>query len=124
MTGSTEFAFDRPIRKVAIIGGGPSGVPALRHLKDSGLDATLFERQSKVGGVWNWSEDSLGPISIPTPPPSIGAFVPSTKDFGGMYKDPTHEREKRFSPPNPCYWNLSNNVPTKTMAVGDFRDEG
>jgi len=111
-----HFSFDRPVRRVAIIGAGPGGVPAARQLRDHGLDVTLFERQDRVGGVWNWREDSVGPLSIPTPPPSRGAFTPDS-ETEGEFEDGQKQRRYRFNPPNPCYWNLTNNVPTKTMEV-------
>ncbi|WWC57473.1 uncharacterized protein I303_100005 [Kwoniella dejecticola CBS 10117] len=114
-----HFHFERPIKRVAIIGSGPSGVPAARQLRDAGLDVTVFERQDDVGGIWNWKETTAGPLSVPTPPPSTGAFTPSW-GRDGVYDDPKREHRNLFNPPNPCYWNLTNNVPTKTLAFKDF----
>jgi hypothetical protein len=39
--------------KVAIIGGGPTGIGVGRELKDSGIGFDLFEAESDFGGVWN-----------------------------------------------------------------------
>ena len=36
---------------VAIIGGGMSGLSALKELKQVGFDCTLFERDNDIGGV-------------------------------------------------------------------------
>lgn len=110
------YHFPHKVRRVAVIGAGPSGLPAARHLRDAGLDVTIFERQSKVGGLWNWKEETSGPLSVPTPPPSVGAFTPSWGE-NGVFPDPDRQRRTRFNPPNPCYWSLTNNVPTQTMAV-------
>ncbi|WVQ72197.1 hypothetical protein IAR50_001743 [Cryptococcus sp. DSM 104548] len=111
--------FPRPIRTVAVVGSGPSGTPAARQLKEAGLNVRVFERQDKPGGIWNWKTDSVLPLSVPTPPPSRGAFTPVIRE-GGVYDDPERHERTLFSPPNPCYWNLSNNVPTTTMAFKDF----
>jgi dimethylaniline monooxygenase (N-oxide forming) len=40
------------IRRVAIIGAGASGLATARALRAQGLDCTLFERGSALGGVW------------------------------------------------------------------------
>lgn len=40
------------IKKVAVIGAGVSGVSSAVHLRNAGLDVTVFERGSKAGGVW------------------------------------------------------------------------
>lgn len=41
-----------PIRRVAVIGAGVSGVLTAAHLKSEGLDVTVFERAPVSGGVW------------------------------------------------------------------------
>lgn len=38
-------------RKVAIIGGGPSGLTCAAFLKMSGADVTIYEKQPKLGGI-------------------------------------------------------------------------
>lgn len=40
------------IRSVAVIGAGVSGIAAAVHLKRSGLDVTVYERNRHVGGIW------------------------------------------------------------------------
>jgi NADPH-dependent glutamate synthase beta subunit-like oxidoreductase len=42
----------QPIRRVAVIGAGVSGVTAAAHLKAANLQITLFERTKTSGGVW------------------------------------------------------------------------
>ena len=39
-------------KKVAVIGAGISGVVTAAHLKNEGLDVTVFERSSAAGGIW------------------------------------------------------------------------
>lgn len=45
------------MRKVCVIGAGPSGITALKNLLDEGIDAVVFDRQHEVGGNWIFSED-------------------------------------------------------------------
>lgn len=41
-------------KRIAIVGGGPSGIITLRSLLDEGFTSvTLFERKNKLGGCWN-----------------------------------------------------------------------
>lgn len=39
-------------KNVAVIGAGISGVVAAAHLKQDGLDVTVFERSRDAGGIW------------------------------------------------------------------------
>ncbi|WRT63141.1 uncharacterized protein IL334_000044 [Kwoniella shivajii] len=119
ISSNSTHEFDHPIRSVAVIGSGPTGTPAARHLQEAGLKVRLFERQSQSGGIWNWRPAASLPLSVPTPPPSRGAFTPVLRE-SGVYEDPDRSEREHFSPPNPCYWNLTNNVPTTTMAFKDF----
>src|SRR5919112_6553489 len=38
--------------RVAVVGAGPAGLAALRALTAAGIEATAFERGTRVGGVW------------------------------------------------------------------------
>lgn len=40
------------VKTVAIIGAGVSGVSSAIHLKNAGLEVTVFERGDVAGGVW------------------------------------------------------------------------
>ena len=44
--------------RVAIVGAGPSGLAALRALRQAGIDAVAFERGRRIGGVWTREERS------------------------------------------------------------------
>lgn len=39
--------------RVAIIGGGPTGIGVARELVGAGIDTTIFEAEADFGGVWN-----------------------------------------------------------------------
>ena len=43
--------------RVAVIGAGPSGLGALRSLRDAGLDPVAFEQSGRVGGNWVYSPE-------------------------------------------------------------------
>lgn len=38
--------------RVAVIGGGASGLTAAKHAKEAGLLVTVFESRAKIGGLW------------------------------------------------------------------------
>ena len=37
-----------------------------KTLKEDGYDVTLYERRSKVGGLWAYSEDTAHTIALPS----------------------------------------------------------
>ena len=43
---------------VAVIGAGPTGLMALKNLKEDGFEVTGFEKRGYVGGLWKQSHDS------------------------------------------------------------------
>ena len=47
------------MKKVAVIGAGPSGITAIKNLKEKGFDVIGFERCSGVGGNWRYDEHIL-----------------------------------------------------------------
>lgn len=46
----------KEIRKIAVIGAGPSGLVSAKNALDYGHDVIVFEQNSKVGGLWNYSD--------------------------------------------------------------------
>lgn len=53
--------------KIAIIGGGSSGLISAKALQSEGFsDITIFERRHDIGGVWLYDGDIQGvPSSVP-----------------------------------------------------------
>ena len=45
------------MKKICVIGAGPSGITAAKNLLDEGLDVTVFDFGKEVGGNWVFSED-------------------------------------------------------------------
>ncbi len=44
-------------KRICIIGAGPSGITALKNLKDKNLEVLCYDRNKEVGGNWIFSED-------------------------------------------------------------------
>jgi len=44
--------------RVAVIGAGVSGLPAIKCSLDDGLEPVCFEQTGDIGGLWNY-ENSL-----------------------------------------------------------------
>jgi len=44
-------------RRVCVIGAGPSGITALKNLRDKNLNVVCYDRNKEVGGNWIYSED-------------------------------------------------------------------
>jgi cation diffusion facilitator CzcD-associated flavoprotein CzcO len=58
--------FDKPIKRVAVIGAGPAGLQAAATLKEHNFTTVrLFERQEKPGGTWYYQEST--PVREPYP---------------------------------------------------------
>ncbi|MDP9791880.1 cation diffusion facilitator CzcD-associated flavoprotein CzcO [Catenuloplanes nepalensis] len=64
MPSSTEFTtatgqpvYDRGDDSVCVIGAGLSGLAAVKNLKEHGFGVDCYERETSVGGAWNWRND-------------------------------------------------------------------
>jgi len=42
--------------RVAVVGAGVSGLPAIKCCRDEGLDVVCFEKRDDIGGLWNYTE--------------------------------------------------------------------
>ncbi|KAI0397049.1 hypothetical protein F5Y17DRAFT_29374 [Xylariaceae sp. FL0594] len=95
-TTTTTPAFD--INRIAIIGAGPSGLAAAKHLLAEGFTSEqidIYEQQANVGGVWNYSEvaaTSASPDNIPQTDAHVGLDAPVYLESGG--EDGTAEEEE------------------------------
>ncbi|CAL1263036.1 unnamed protein product [Larinioides sclopetarius] len=79
-----------PLKKIAIIGGGVSGLGAIAALKEEGgFEPVCFEKTGNHGGTWCYREESeegvpsLMPTTIVNHSKEIGAFsnFPPRKEF-------------------------------------------
>ncbi|KAG9665595.1 FAD/NAD(P)-binding domain-containing protein, partial [Aureobasidium melanogenum] len=123
------------VKTVAVIGAGVSGVSSAIHLRNAGLDVTVFERGDVAGGVWVYDPRTALEPSYPAILPSVGDSPifdslleskdrrvrrdsPVDQDFS--YLKPrlnTKDLEILHAPPGPCYQGLHNNVSTPEMKL-------
>ncbi|KAM4641190.1 dimethylaniline monooxygenase [N-oxide-forming] 2-like [Discoglossus pictus] len=45
------------VKSVAVIGAGVSGLAAIKHCLEEGLEPTCFERSIDIGGLWRYTEE-------------------------------------------------------------------
>ena len=100
------------VRKVAIIGAGPSGLAVAKFLLAENAFDTIdvYEQQSEVGGVWNYTRNIAGQISVPQTTPN-GPPEPSIWPQGA--------KAPLFS--NPMYDHLNTNIPKGLMGFSDLK---
>ncbi|KAJ7499445.1 hypothetical protein FB451DRAFT_1205463 [Mycena latifolia] len=122
---SEFYQFKWPIRKVAIIGAGVSGLQAYRELVDAGFETVrIFERDSVPGVNWHYTEETPLPAPVPNEDPKIADYEPSLPDsalpFERFYADhndsmTTAERWRRHRAPHALWRSLTSNVPAPHM---------
>ena len=44
------------MKRIAIIGAGVSGLPAIKCCLEEGLEPVCFEMRGDIGGLWNYTE--------------------------------------------------------------------
>lgn len=61
IAGTDRWRDDRPISEqgenVCVIGAGASGLCAVKNLREQGFGVDCYERETGVGGAWNWRHD-------------------------------------------------------------------
>lgn len=98
------------VKKIAVIGAGPSGLAVAKYLlAEKAFDKIdIYEQQSEVGGVWNYNPNIAGEVAVPQTTPHVppeqaiwtkGAIAPL------------------FS--NPMYDHLNTNIPKDLMQFSD-----
>ncbi|KAF8556442.1 FAD/NAD(P)-binding domain-containing protein [Imleria badia] len=111
------YQFDWPIRKVAVIGAGPSGMIAYRELTEAGLEVRVFERDSVPGGNWHYTDEVPLDAPVPNVPCPIADFVPSVLSAS---VDLPHSEEfeddgkirRDHRGPKPIWESLTSNTPS------------
>lgn len=99
------------VKRVAIIGAGPSGLAAAKFLlAERAIDTIdIFEQQSEVGGVWNYTSHVSRPISVPQTTPDVPPDLPIWPDGAAA---------PVFS--NPMYERMNTNIPKRLMQFSDL----
>ena len=52
----SQFVPKGKVRKVAVIGAGPSGIAAAKEAMVAGMEVTIFEQTGEIGGTWVFRE--------------------------------------------------------------------
>ncbi|KAJ5803878.1 uncharacterized protein N7518_000181 [Penicillium psychrosexuale] len=104
------------IRRVAVIGAGPSGLAAVKYLlAEKYFDQIeVFEQRSSVGGVWNYSPSS-SKEGRSTAVPHLTPHEPVEKP---VWIDHNGGREATFV--SPVYDRLETNIPKELMRYSDM----
>ncbi|KAJ5913135.1 hypothetical protein N7504_002018 [Penicillium tannophilum] len=110
------MAFQHPVRRVAIIGAGPSGLAAVKHLRAEKYfeQIDLFEQRSSVGGVWNYTPSS-SKIGVSTTVPHLNPHEPVEKPIWINHSEGASEPV--FV--SPIYDKLETNIPKELMRYSD-----
>ncbi|MCJ1321957.1 hypothetical protein MMC15_007302 [Xylographa vitiligo] len=66
---------------VAVVGGGPFGLSAVKNLRDVGFEVILFEQRDTIGGVWASSEDPNILTTLPTTISNVSKYRSCFTDF-------------------------------------------
>ncbi|KAL1882694.1 hypothetical protein VTK73DRAFT_1606 [Phialemonium thermophilum] len=98
------------VKDIAIIGAGPCGLSAAKYLlaQNAFRKIVVYEQQSEVGGVWNYSK-------IPSPTthvPQVSAFCPPDPPIRLPSEPPLF--------PTPMYDDLHTNIPGPLMRYSDL----
>ncbi|KAL4870269.1 hypothetical protein BDV12DRAFT_63874 [Aspergillus spectabilis] len=105
------------IRRVAIVGAGPSGVAAVKYLlAEKCFVIDVFERRSSLGGVWNYSPGSLKDAS-PVPVPQLIPNEPAEEPAWLPKEAPKESQEPTYI--SPVYDTLDTNLPKELMRYGE-----
>ncbi|KAL7932822.1 FAD/NAD(P)-binding domain-containing protein [Trichoderma chlorosporum] len=94
------------VKKIAIIGAGPSGLSAAKYLiAQNAFDSiVIFEQREEIGGIWNRPSSKLETALVPT----TERFNPTSDSMG-------YDR-RAFSP---IYDQLYANIPVPMMQFSD-----
>lgn len=101
------------VRRVAIIGAGPSGLTAAKYLRaQGGFDhIVIFEQQSQPGGIWNYSQQAPKQTKAPQTNPFVGPQEPLPPCSASPDEAPTF--------PSALYDTLHANIPKSLMNFTD-----
>jgi len=86
-------------KRFAVIGAGAGGLCAAKHLIDAGMDVTIFEIGSHIGGLWVYDNDNGRSSAYRSLHINSEARVSSFRDFPFPPDEPfypDHARMKRY----------------------------
>ncbi|KAF2740453.1 putative dimethylaniline monooxygenase [Polyplosphaeria fusca] len=99
-----------PLKRVAVVGAGISGVVTAGHLKKLNIDVTVYERSAVAGGLWVFDERK--PLE-----PAYPAISASRAEsiYDSNEANLAGDIALLQAPPGPCYFGLKNNVSTRLL---------
>ncbi|KAJ5146424.1 uncharacterized protein N7515_000988 [Penicillium bovifimosum] len=105
-----------PVRRVAVIGAGPSGLAAVKYLlaENHFEHIHVFEQRNSVGGAWNYN-DSFPKREMSTTVPHLNPHEPVEKPI--WIENSEGSRETTFV--SPVYDRLETNIPKDLMRYSD-----
>ncbi|KZV64546.1 FAD/NAD-P-binding domain-containing protein [Peniophora sp. CONT] len=113
---SPYTTFPHPIKRVAVIGAGPSGLQVAAELKDHNFNVTIFDRAPGPGGNWRFTDDIPVRESYPDAPLNLAPETPGSFPHVEIYTDgqdgrTVDERYREHWVPRPVWKNLHTNSP-------------
>ncbi|KAI1177350.1 FAD/NAD(P)-binding domain-containing protein [Nemania sp. FL0916] len=67
--------------RIAVIGLGPTGLTALKTLREEGFSVVAFERRSEIGGLWAFSDNTGYTSALKNTVCNVSKFVSGLSDF-------------------------------------------
>ncbi len=101
------------VRRVAIIGAGPSGLAAAKYLRAQGSfdQIVVFEQQGQPGGIWNYSQQAPKQTNVPQTNPFVGPQE--------ALRQPSASPDEAPGFPSALYDDLHANIPKALMNFSD-----
>lgn len=90
------------MKKVCVIGAGPSGITAIKNLLDEGLEVQAFDYNSEVGGNWIYNEEESHSSVFETTHIISSKTLSQYEDFTfddfepGIPDYPSHDQLRRY----------------------------
>ncbi|PKY03881.1 putative flavin dependent monooxygenase [Aspergillus campestris IBT 28561] len=107
-----------PVRRIAVIGAGPSGLAAVKYLLAEKCfeKIDVYERRDQPAGVWNYCPATFKQLMktpVPQTTPNVGLEEPiwHPKEHSKDQMEPTFV--------SPIYSTLDTNIPKELMAYGE-----
>ncbi|GLA49322.1 hypothetical protein AnigIFM63604_004985 [Aspergillus niger] len=115
---ASVMTLSSPIRRIAVIGAGPSGLAAVKYLLAEKCFERIdvFEKRSSAGGVWNYCPGILKE-KLTTDVPQLDPNKPLEEPL--WYPTGGHDRPQEAVFVSPLYKTLDTNIPKEMMGYGD-----
>ncbi|KAJ7350690.1 FAD/NAD-P-binding domain-containing protein [Mycena albidolilacea] len=108
--------FPHPIRRVAVIGAGPTGLQTAAELLEANLTVRLFERAPSPGGNWLYTEETAVRETYPETNSTGPEWHPHEFPATAYYEEgddgiTLDERWRKHWRPRPAWYQLRTNTP-------------